>query len=115
MGDKTFPSSHRLLKTEEFTTVFNNRKYSINNGSILILALENNLRFNRLGIIVGKKSVARAVDRNWIKRRLRESFRHLNPLGLDMVVLVRPSLHLDILARKTIVESFDNLQQKALS
>ena len=115
MGDKSFPSSHRLLKSEEFNAVFNNREYSVNNGSLLILAIRNRLNFNRLGVIVGRKSMPRAVDRNWIKRRLRESFRDLDPLGLDVIALVKPGLRLDVLARKTIDESLDNLRQKAES
>ena len=49
----------------------------------------------RLGLAVAKKHVRRAVDRNRIKRLLRESFRHHQQQlkGLDLVVLVKPGIH----------------------
>ena len=113
MHDKSFPSSYRLLKSKEFDEVFDNREYAVSNGSLLILAIRNQLGFNRLGVIVGRKSLRRAVDRNYIKRQLRETFRHLKPLSLDVVALVRPGLCLQTQVRDTVTESFDNLQQKA--
>ena len=115
MGDKSFPSSRRLLRPEEYDVVFNSREYSVNNGLLLVLAKKNNLGFNRLGLIVGKKSLRKAVDRNRIKRQLRESFRQLDSLSLDIVVLVRPGVSVDIQVRKTIIKSLDNLKQKAVS
>ncbi len=49
----------------------------------------------RLGLAVAKKHVRRAVDRNRIKRLVRESFRQHQPQlkGLDLVVLVKPGIH----------------------
>lgn len=49
----------------------------------------------RLGLAVAKKHVRRAVDRNRIKRLLRESFRrHQQQLmGFDLVVLIKPGIH----------------------
>lgn len=50
---------------------------------------------NRLGIIVGKKHVPLSVERNRLKRLIREAFRTiLNPeLGIDLLVLVRPGIN----------------------
>jgi len=48
----------------------------------------------RLGLAVAKKHLKRAVDRNRIKRLIRESFRQQRDLlkGLDIVVLVKPGI-----------------------
>ena len=48
----------------------------------------------RLGLVIAKKHVRLAVQRNRVKRQLRESFRrHQQVLvGLDIVVLARPGL-----------------------
>ena len=115
MGDKSFPSIHRLLRSKEYDVVFNSSEYSVSNELLLVLAKKNNLGFNRLGLIVGKKSLRKAVDRNRIKRQLRESFRQLDSLSLDIVVLVRPSVGANIQARQTIADSLDDLRRKALS
>ncbi len=51
----------------------------------------NGLDLGRLGLVVRKKAVAQAVQRNRLKRRLRELFRHfadhLN--GFDIVIVAR--------------------------
>jgi ribonuclease P protein component len=45
----------------------------------------------RLGIIIPKHHIKRAVDRNLIRRLVRESFRHQKESlkGLDIIVLLR--------------------------
>ena len=57
----------------------------------MLLARENELAHARLGLVIAKKNVRRAVDRNKVKRVARESFRqHRAELGnLDIVVLAR--------------------------
>jgi ribonuclease P protein component len=51
----------------------------------------NTFENSRLGIIASKKNFSRAVDRNKIKRVIREVFRHhaIKTSGLDLVVLVK--------------------------
>lgn len=43
------------------------------------MAKPNQLGFPRLGLVIGKRILPRAVDRNRIKRCARESFRQLYP------------------------------------
>lgn len=48
----------------------------------------------RLGLVIAKKYLRKAVDRNRIKRQIRESFRHSKQLihGMDVVVLLRADI-----------------------
>ncbi len=59
-----------------------------------ILSVSNELRHPRLGTAVSIKAAGNAVQRNRIKRLIRESFRlHQDLLGgSDLVVLVRPGI-----------------------
>lgn len=61
------------------------------NGGMTLLARDNCGGQARLGLAISRKNVRRAVDRNRIKRVIRESFRqHLDQLiGLDIVALGR--------------------------
>lgn len=56
-----------------------------------MLAVANQQTYPRLGLAIAKKHIRQAVDRNRIKRLIRESFRHNQVLlsGLDIVVLAR--------------------------
>ncbi len=58
-----------------------------------VFAIANSLPRGRLGLAVSKKVSLRAVDRNRIKRHVRESFRaHQEALvGLDVVVMANPA------------------------
>jgi ribonuclease P protein component len=69
-----FSRRSRLLKPAEFKLVFQN---PIRSGDecFRILARDNGMHCHRLGMAVSKKNCARAVDRNRIKRVVRENFR----------------------------------------
>ena len=56
-----------------------------------ILQCPNGLEYPRLGLVVAKKVLPRAVDRNRVKRVLREAFRlgQWELGGLDVVVRVK--------------------------
>ncbi len=86
-----FSRQSRLLKPGEFQLVFQDPIRS-NDHYFKVLARENSKELHRLGMAVSKKACARAVDRNRIKRVIRESFRnHLAGQAadetLDFIVL----------------------------
>ena len=86
-----FKSHARLLKPAEFSRVFKQAKRS-SDGMLTILAASNDKGQPRLGLAISKKNAKRAVDRNRIKRIIRESFR-LNQARLpaaDLVVMAKP-------------------------
>jgi ribonuclease P protein component len=82
-----FRRAYRLLKTDEFSSVFRLRQ-SRSNGYFQVYARPNDLDHARLGLVVGKKVAKRANRRNYIKRTVREWFRlHQHDFaGIDFVV-----------------------------
>ena len=87
----SFRPKHRLLSKREFSNVFNQVDYRVAKGPVLILARNNNLDHPRLGLVVRKKFLTRAVDRNKIKRLIRENFRLKQHCmaNLDIIVMNR--------------------------
>ena len=86
----SFPRTHRLRKSAEFKTVFQNGKKVIT-GTLIFHVHANELGYSRLGLAVSRK-VGKAVKRNKVKRRIREAFRHKSgtfPEGYDIVVIPR--------------------------
>ena len=69
--DYRFSKQYRLLKTEEFSSVFALRKQR-SSALLHILRSDNNLLGHaRLGLVVGKKVAKRANARNYMKRVIR--------------------------------------------
>lgn len=94
MAEFAFRKSSRLLASQDFQRVFQRAKYKVSDRYLLILATPNNLRRPRLGLVIGKKNVRLAVQRNRVKRHIRESFRlnqHKLP-SFDAIVLARGQL-----------------------
>jgi ribonuclease P protein component len=60
-----------------------------------VLYCSNSLDHPRLGMAIPRKHFSRAVDRNRIKRLIRESFRRWQQMlgGRDLVVLSKPGIH----------------------
>jgi ribonuclease P protein component len=91
---RDFSRDKRLLTARQFTAVFDSPTSKVPGKHILLLARENGLDHPRLGLVIGKKNVKLAVERNRLKRLLRESFRHHQQklAGLDIVVIARKGL-----------------------
>ena len=86
-----FGKAHRLLTTEEFSSVFALRKQRSRSFLAVLQSENNTLGHARLGLVVGKKAAKRANKRNYMKRVIREWFRlHQSALpAKDFVVRVR--------------------------
>lgn len=71
--------------------MFQSADYKISSPQLLILASNNQLDLPRLGLVIAKKNVRLAVQRNRIKRHIRESFRlkQHNMPNIDAIVLAR--------------------------
>jgi ribonuclease P protein component len=87
----SFPRSHRLSGPAAFAAVYGGRVRE-SRGPLIVYARFNELTHCRLGLSISRK-VGIAVQRNRIKRLLREAFRLMQndlPRGYDWVVVVRP-------------------------
>lgn len=91
---QTFGKSLRLLNSGDFQRVFDSPCFRISHQNLLLLACHNGYGFPRLGLVVAKKHLRLAVDRNRIKRLCRESFRkrQTDLADLDLIVLSRHGL-----------------------
>ena len=87
-GSGRFCKSQRLIRPEEFQAVFTSSRRS-RDDVVLVLIRKNTLGLARLGMAVSMKHAQNAVERNRIKRIIRESFRcnQNNLKGLDIVVV----------------------------
>lgn len=91
MSCQGFPRSQRLLTAGDYRHVFDRAAFKVHGKGLLALACNNDQDHPRVGLVFSKKNVRRAVDRNRLKRLVRESFRlqqHRLP-AVDIVVLSR--------------------------
>lgn len=83
-----FNKTRRLVKKSDYDHVFSQAK-KIVTPDFVLLYRKNVLGEARLGLAISKKMIAKAHDRNRIKRVLRETFRKRNLPALDIIVLAR--------------------------
>ena len=107
-----FNRESRLLTPGHFQQVFNNNPSRFGSSHFTILVTKNTDQNNRLGLAIAKKRVKLAVQRNRIKRLVRESFRlHQHNLpDIDMVVIVRSGI--DNLDNATITKQLEKIWRK---
>lgn len=74
MPDKLRPSQ-RLRRPSEFKRVFSSGR-RVHGGPFVVVFWQNQHGAPRLGLSIAKRHARRAVDRNRIKRQIREDFRH---------------------------------------
>ncbi len=89
--DDSFPKAKRLLIAKDYSRVFDNAQAKASHKHLLLLARLNDGPRHRLGLVIAKKNVRLAVQRNRIKRIAREFFRSLpeHEPTIDVVLLTR--------------------------
>ncbi|MFK7975288.1 MAG: ribonuclease P protein component [Halioglobus sp.] len=92
--DARFDKAKRLLNAAHYSKVFEENDARASHRHLLLLGRCNQGEHNRLGLVVAKKHVRLAVQRNRIKRLAREVFRKLpsQPPTLDVVLLARKGI-----------------------
>ena len=89
-----FGKDKRLLNAKHYSCVFNSPDARASHKNLLLLAKNNGLTTHRLGLVIAKKHVRLAVQRNRIKRVARE-FLRTRPATvycIDVVILARRDL-----------------------
>ena len=107
----SFPKQAKLVKTDDFSSVFNLRK-RISNQYLVMRYRPNGSSSARLGLIVAKKTAKFSVQRNYMRRVLRELFRlnqHQLP-AVDLVIQVQKIFHRPDFVE--IKQAFDALCKK---
>jgi ribonuclease P protein component len=84
-GSHDFARARRIVKTDEFSSVFRLRPAQ-KTAHFTLYARANALPHARLGVVVAKRFAPRAVTRNTIKRITRELFRVTQLPALDLIV-----------------------------
>jgi ribonuclease P protein component len=97
-----------LKKTDEFSSVFSFRK-RISSSIFLVHYMPNGTQQTKIGFIVAKKVAKLAVDRNYMRRVLRELCRHNSALNLTSDSLV--SVNIDA-ATNIGVDAIIQVQKK---
>lgn len=107
----SFPKTSRLLNAADYKAVFSDAQFKVSSRHFLVLARTNNRSGSRIGLVIAKKNVALAVQRNRIKRQLRDTFRHSRALldTLDLVVLARKDA--DKLNNSQLKDTIESLWQ----
>ncbi len=103
----SFPKKCRLVSESDFQSVFRQSK-KISRPSLRVLYKPNQLPHARLGVLVSKRFVRKAVSRQLLKRLVRESFRHHQAQLAGFDVLVMPQKACDQQTKPIFRQEVDN-------
>ncbi len=84
---QTLSICRRIRQRVEFEQAF--RAEQLTNKWFAVYVRKNESGFARLGIVASKKTMPKAVSRNFAKRLIRETFRCGFPVGSGLDVVVR--------------------------
>ena len=102
-----FSTDVRIRCAADYKSVFDGALFKVHQPHFLFLAKNSEQHSSRLGIVVAKKKVRRAHERNRIKRLTRESFR-LNQHNMDDIdIVVMPKQGIESVSN---AELFQQLQ-----
>ena len=112
-SNQTYGKSLRLLTSSDFQPVFDNAPIRASHQNFLILARFNQQTNPRLGLVIAKKHLRFAVQRNLMKRHIRESFRKQQQSfqGLDVIVLSRKGVD-ELLSKKSFSQQLEQQWQR---
>ena len=87
---QTLSICRRIRQQAEFKQVF--RAKRLTNKWFVVYVRKNESGFARLGVVVSKKTMSKAVSRNFSKRLIREIFRREFPIENAVDIVVRAKL-----------------------
>ena len=88
----SFGTAKRLRSPEDFRCLFRSGKRFRVPGLLAVYLPCDVAHEGRLGLAISKKVLRRAVDRNLLKRHVRESFRLKPGINIDVVIVAQSNL-----------------------
>lgn len=114
---QTLPKYRRIKSGEDFGLALKAGRYG--NKWFVAYARENKAGVSRLGMVVSKKIVPNAADRNYVKRQIREKFRQEFPVkfAFDIVIRLRNPFRHDAFEekRRALVQLLNDIQTKCVN
>jgi ribonuclease P protein component len=107
----TFGKAKRLLNAHDYSRVFNSTEAKAFHNNLLLLARRNGGTEHRLGLVIAKKNIRLAVQRNRVKRISREFVRK-DPEGISMDIIVLARRGLDQLDNAEMASLFERQWNK---
>ncbi|MDM1249315.1 ribonuclease P protein component [Acinetobacter sichuanensis] len=108
----SFSPEVRIRCAADYKGVFDGALFKVHQPHFLFLAKITEQPKSRLGIVVAKKKVRRAHERNRIKRLARESFR-LNQQNIELLdIVVMPKMGIDTISNAELHEQLKFAWQK---
>ena len=108
-------SGWRLTDSSSYDAVFRGNRFRVSSNAFLLLAMENDLPQSRLGLVISKKSIKLATQRNRAKRAIREHFRrHFKTAKptIDLIVLSRQGVN--AVDKSVLNQQIDELMRKLI-
>ena len=104
----SFGIESRIRTATDYKSVFDGALFKVHQPHFLFLAKLTEQPNSRLGLVVAKKKVRRAHERNRIKRLARESFRlHQAQFNADIDIVVMPKLGIDAITNQELHQQLD--------
>ncbi|MEB3768335.1 ribonuclease P protein component [Acinetobacter sp. MD2] len=108
----SFSTDVRIRCAADYKGVFDDALFKVHQPHFLFLAKPSTQLNSRLGIVVAKKKVRRAHERNRIKRIARESFRlHQHRIGL-LDIVVMPKIGIEAVSNAELHQQLNFAWQK---
>lgn len=107
MNAARFTKRARLLKAAQFDVAFKQGR-RLNAGVFTAVIAPNELGFARLGFAFSKRHAPHSVQRNRVRRILRERFRQQQQAlsAVDLVLMLRSKLPVEPMALTAAVNAF---------
>ena len=109
----TYKKSERLCNKKLTENLFKNGKSICKDFfRIVYINVENQDAILKSQIIVSKRNIAKAVDRNFIKRQIRESYRKNKHIILDFLKKHNKSLNFAIIFQESSAKKTKLVEEK---
>ena len=112
MPDYTFKKGERLASKKAITALFKNGKMQVSSPvRILYQSIQEQQYPAVMAVSIPKRNFKRAVDRNLLKRRIREVYRQYKPSLYDQLERGGLKIHLVIQYQEVEIVTYNQLEK----